>query len=446
MSKGLALARAFYRAGHRVIGADFEPNQIPVCGHFSISIAKFYRLSTPSTENGSAQYINELTDIIQTEGVELWVSCSRVSSAIEDGEAAEIVEKDTNCKAIQFGLTLTETLHEKHSFIDNTRKLGLNVPDTHLVTSETEALAVLYPEKPRSTIGKKYIMKSVGLDDSIRADMTLLTRPTLKETEAHIKRLGPTPFKPFVLQQYISGPEYCTHSLITNGKVRAFVACPSAELLMHYVALPVSSALSQAMLLYTSIYAKKTGLSMTGHFSIDFVVDEDVAQRAENRTGVSDIEVKELMNKIYPIECNPRAHTAVVLFADEAEDLAEAYLSILPDHEPKGISNEHRAEALVVPKPGVPGYYWIGHDLVTRVLLPLVEFLRFEVGLVDMLSSWLECLEHVLYWRDGTFEIWDPWPALWLYVGYWPGMFLVSLWERRWWSRCNVSTTKMFGC
>lgn len=446
MSKGLTLARTFYSAGHHVIGADFEDYMVPVCGHFSKSIDTFYRLSRPSSETGAQRYMKDLIDIIKKENVELWVSCSGVASGIKDGEAAEIIEKETKCKAIQFGLTLMETLHEKHSFIDNTRQLGLNVPDTHLVTSETESLAVLYPEKQRSAIGTKYVMKSVFLDDSSRADMTLLPRPSMRETETHIKRLNPTPFRPFVLQRFISGPEYCTHSLIIAGKVKTFVACHSAELLMHYFPLPTSSALSQAMLLYTTLYASRTGSSMTGHFSIDFLVESSVAEAAENEIGVSDTEVRKLMSQIYPIECNPRAHTAVVCLSDEAEDMSDAYLSILPDHEPKGISNGHRGEALVVPKPGVPGYYWIGHDLVTRVILPVLRFLTFEIGVMEMLGFWLEFAEHVIYWRDGTYEVWDPWPFWWSYVGYWPGMFVVSLWERKWWSRCNVSTQKIFGC
>ncbi|PVH82130.1 hypothetical protein DL98DRAFT_514193 [Cadophora sp. DSE1049] len=448
MSKGLNVARTFYRAGHRVIGADFEPYLIPVCGHFSTSIDKFYRLSKPTSEAGSAKYIQDLIDIVNKEGVELWVPCSGIASGVEDGEAAEAISKETRCKAVQFGLTLTETLHEKHFFIDNTRNLGLNVPDTHLVTSETESLSVLYPEKPRPTIqpNDKYIMKSILLDDSNRSNMTQLPLPTLKETEAHIKRMNPTPFRPFVLQKFIKGPEYCTHSLIIGGKVKAFVACPSAELLMHYTPLPTSSALSQAMLLYTTLYAKKTGNGMTGHFSIDFLVEEEVARVAETRMGVQESEVRDLMQKIYPIECNPRVHTAVVCLSDVCEDLAAAYLSILPDHEPKGISNGHKSDALVVPRPGVPGYYWIGHDLVTRVILPVLSVLRSEIGVRDMLRMWMEFVEHVLYWRDGTWEVWDPWPAWWLYVGYWPSMFLVSLWERKWWSRCNVSTNKMFGC
>ena len=444
MSKGLTIARAFYRAGHRVIGADLEPWHIPVCGHFSTSIEKFFRLTQPDTEENVEQYSEEIREIIEREGVELFVPCSGVGFSTEDAEAAEIVERETNCKVVQFGATLTETLHQKHSFIDNTRSIGLNVPHTHLVTSEIEALAVLYPEKSRSKMGMRYIAKT-ALDHSTPADMSLLPLPTLRETQAHIKRLNPTPFRPFVLQQYISGPEFCTHSLIINGKVQAFVCCPSAELLMHYNALPNSSALSKAMLLYTSIYAKNTGPNMTGHFSLDFLVDESVAQKADE-VGVSDSDIRDLMEKIYPIECNPRPNTAVVLFADEAEDVSEAYLSLLPDHEPKGISNGHRANALIVPKPFVPGYYWIGHDLVTRVLLPLLAVLRWEIDVWQMLGMWAEFLEHVLYWRDGTYEIWDPWPAWWLYVGYWPSMFIVSLWEGRWWSRCNVSTTKMFWC
>lgn len=462
MSKGLTLARTFYQAGHRVIGADFEPYGIPVAGHFSIAISKFYPLTRPTSEIGSAKYIQDLIFIIKKEKVELWVSCSGVASALDDGEAAEAIEKETSCVPVQFGLSLTETLHEKHSFISHTRKIGLNVPATRLVTSETEAQAVLYPEKRSPTrnggangtgqesgrgAGRKYIMKSVGLDDSIRADMTLLPRPTLRETTQHIKRLNPTPFRPFVLQQYISGPEYCTHSLLVNGAVKAFVACPSAELLMHYSPLPASSALSQAMYMYTVQYARNTEPKMTGHFSVDFLVEEEVAREVQDRVAVSEEEVRALMGRLFPIECNPRAHTAVVAFSDVSEDLADAYLSILPNHEPRGISNGHRLDNLLVtPKPGIPSTYWIGHDLVTKILLPVLWVLRGEIGVKEALGKWTEFVEHVLFWRDGTWVVWDPWPAWWLYAGYWPGMFVVSILEGRWWSRVNVSTTKMFGC
>ncbi|KAG9238475.1 hypothetical protein BJ875DRAFT_367808 [Amylocarpus encephaloides] len=455
MSKGLTLARAFYRAGHRVIGADFEPYLIPVSGHFSKSIEKFYRLARPTPRGGSADYIRDILTVIAEEGVELWVSCSGIASAVEDGEAAEYIEKETKCKAIQYGSSLTETLHEKHSFINHTKNIGLNVPITHLVTSETEALSALYPsakssprlEKPTSFGNDKYIMKPVGTDDSTRSDMTLLPLSSLRETEAHVKTLNPTPFRPFVLQQFISGQEYCTHSLLLNGKVKCFVACPSSDLLMHYIALPTSSALSQAMQNYTMQYARKTTPSMTGHFSLDFLVPSNVARKAEQSFGASEQEIQALMRDLYPIECNPRAHTAVVLFSDESEDLAEAYLEYLPGKEPKGISNNHRDPCqIVVPRPSVPGYYWIHHDIPTLLLLPILRCLRRESSVEEVIDSWTTFAGHILFWRDGNWASWDPWPWWWSIVGYWPAMFAVSLWERRWWSRCNVSTGKLFAC
>lgn len=125
MAKGLRIARAFHQTGHRVIGADFEPHAIPVSGRFSKAIAKFYRVSKPSTKYGTAQYIRDLVYIVEKENVDLWVSCSGVASAVEDGQAMELLERRTNCKSIQFDVKTTGTLHEKDSFIHYTESLGL---------------------------------------------------------------------------------------------------------------------------------------------------------------------------------------------------------------------------------------------------------------------------------------------------------------------------------
>jgi hypothetical protein len=128
MAKGLRIARAFYQAGHRVIGADFEPYDIPVSGRFSRAIAKFYRVCKPSDEYGAAHYIRDLTYIVEKEEVDLWVSCSGVASALEDGQAMEVLERRTKCKSIQFDVKTTATLHEKDSFIVYAESLGLVWP------------------------------------------------------------------------------------------------------------------------------------------------------------------------------------------------------------------------------------------------------------------------------------------------------------------------------
>ncbi|KAI9649797.1 hypothetical protein NHQ30_002378 [Ciborinia camelliae] len=448
MSKGLSIARSFYRAGHDVIGADFEPYYIPACGHFSTSIRKFYRLRKPGSNErrGAEGYPQDIVDIIQREEVELWVSCSGVASAIEDGEAAEMVERETKCVVAQFGVGLTEMLHEKYSFIRHTMDLGLNAPLTYKVDSTKEALAILHP-KDGPKVNKQFIMKPEMVDDSVRADMTLLPLRLCPETETHVQKLSPSNTRPFVLQQYIAGREYCTHSMVLKGNVQAFVACRSSDMLMHYKALPPSSALFQAMLNYTTLYVQKTSPSslITGHFSLDFLVDEQVAENAERALEVSDEEIEKLQQELFPIECNPRAHTAVVLLNDQADAMAEAYMTILPENEGKG--GLASSQDLIVPSPNMvnTGYYWIGHDFVTKVLLPILEVIRFEKGITDLLGEWMEFAKHVMLWKDGTYEIWDPWPAWSLYVLFLPGCFCVSIWEGRWWSRCNVSTGKFFG-
>jgi hypothetical protein len=125
MTKGLRIARAFYETGHRVIGADFEPYGTLVSGRFSRALAKFYRVTKPSAKDGAAQYITDLIYIVEKEDVVLWVSCSGVASAVEDGQAMEMLERKTNCKSIQFDVETTSTLHEKDTFIRYTESMGL---------------------------------------------------------------------------------------------------------------------------------------------------------------------------------------------------------------------------------------------------------------------------------------------------------------------------------
>lgn len=429
MTKGLALARLFYEAGHDVIGADFEPYGVPVCGKYSKSLHKFYRLPKPTVEDGSAYYINALLRVVKREKVDLWVSCSGVASAVEDGEAKEVIERRSSCRAVQFDVATTSMLHEKNTFIEETQRLGLPVPETHKVTSRDAVHKVLHHTKRKS-----YIMKSVGVDDAVRGDMTILPRRTVSQTYDHVAQLPISSQKPWVLQQFIKGKEYCTHSLVVEGEVKAFVACPSAELLMHYEALPSDSALSRAMLAFTREFVERGGKNMTGHLSFDFLVDENVSEKGA-----------ELV--LNPIECNPRAHTAVVLFTGQGQEMAKAYLSLLSNNMINGNGHAMGAAEERIVSPVEPAkYYWVGHDLINLVLLPLLRLLQGRIRLSEWIRGCSDFLTHLLFWRDGTFTIWDPLPWWWLYHVYWPGQFLACILQRRKWSRINVSTTKMFGC
>ncbi|KAH7029175.1 uncharacterized protein B0I36DRAFT_269510 [Microdochium trichocladiopsis] len=459
MAKGLTLARSFYLCGHRVVGADAENHGIPCSGRFSRSLSRFYTLARPGSDAGQEGYIRSLVEIIKAEDIDLWVSCSGVSSAAEDAEAKQIIEASATlgCRCIQFDVATTMELHEKDTFMRAAKRLGLPVPETHDVTSHEQVMNILRRGSGNGSGSdsgsggghKSFILKTVGVDDKHRANMTLLPLPSWPETERYVSRLPISRTSPWIVQQFIpGGQEFCTHALVVRNEVRCFTACQSAELLMHYEALSPDSALYKAMLDFTREYVARHSSSkgvgeMTGHLSFDFMV-EDVA-----------VSASKYERRVYAIECNPRAHTAVVLFAQhgaEMEAMVAAYISatdaVSRDKHRDSNGENPRDVMQISPPVNTLPRYWLAHDLVSLVLQPLVRlvFSGDWIAGAELVKGSIKLLEHILTWKEGTFEAWDPMPAFWLYHVYWPLTILSALWRGVRWSRVNVSTTKMFLC
>ncbi|KAJ5490707.1 hypothetical protein N7539_002274 [Penicillium diatomitis] len=431
MTKGLTIARLLAQhTSHRVVAADTETIPYTSPGRYSCAIAKFYAIETP-VNNKKSHYVQTLLNILKSEKVNLWISCSSVTDAIEDGEVLKTAQEmlGSSFKAVQFERDVVAKLHEKDLLIDYIRDLGLVIPESHRCTSvgQVEQLLGLSTRDGSGGRGeKRFILKPIGVDDKARAQMmTLLplAHGGLAATSSYLKSLAISPERPFQLQQFINGSEYCTHSLVVRGRVKAFVSCPSSDLLMHYQALPPTAALNQKMLQFTQRVCDHEGKTFSGHLSFDFLVDGT----GEDAT-------------LYPIECNPRAHTAVVLFRDTPA-MAHAYLSVFEED-----GDPSKSSTVSTPAAPVDDYYWIGHDLVTFLLSPVLALLC-GAGSFSAVHKGLKTFSsHLLYWRDGTFAIWDPLPFLVLYHVYWPIRFGQSLFSGQQWSRINVSTTKMFEC
>jgi hypothetical protein len=437
MAKGLRIARSFYEAGHNVIGADFEPDGVPVNGRFSTALRKFYRLSKLDGKNGAIHYLHDLVRIVEKEKVHLWVSCSSVESAIEDAQAKEVLERKAICKCIQFDVHTTKMLHEKDSFIRYVAEIGLPTPEMHDVTSRAAVHKFLRDAHPR----KKFVLKHVGVDDAARGNMTLLPQRTMSETYQRVCDITISKDNPCILEQFVQGQKYCTHALVVSGDVKAFVACPSSEPQMLYEALPSESGLSKAMLNFTQEFAEKQGVGFTGHLSFDFMVEETATE-----TGV------EL--KILPIECNPHANTAVVLFDGRSQEMVKGYLDALTPSEINGndqnggnLTNGYPDSRIVVPRTSsIEGYYFIGHDLVSLILHPSTRLLRRRLSLFAFIAGIITFIRHLLFWKDGMYELWDPFPVWWLCHVYWPLRFAIALVRGRRWSRVNVSTGEVLVC
>lgn len=438
MTKGLFLARAFYLAGHTVIGLDFRRNGIPSSGGWSRVFSKYIEISKPSNSN---EYTSKLKKIIEEENIDLWICVSGVETTTWDAIAkARIEDGSTSCKVFQFEQAICEILDDKYRFIERTKAIGLNTPKTKRVTSVQEVLGFLRAEEA----GSEYILKALHLDDVSRADMTKYSRSNMDETRARISRLDISAERPWILQEFVEGDEYCTHSVVVDGCVKAFVCCPSSDLLMHYQASPTYSTPHSAKILeFTQDFVRglaKDYKHLTGQLSFDFIV---------KKKGENDLQ-------LYPIECNPRTHTAVVLFGRDTTRLANCYLSLLDD---PGLPPP-TTEVYIPDTTFAGGFYWIGHDIVSLGLLPLFRGLeRFCSALWkharhpndtasetwNPMPLWA-LIEHLLCWKDATFEVWDPVPFWVLYQVYWPCMFALSLLTGKKWSRINVSTTRVFQC
>ncbi|KAI9805176.1 MAG: hypothetical protein M1825_001012 [Sarcosagium campestre] len=423
-SRGLALARTFYLAGHDVVGADFEPSRIPVNGRMSRSLKKFYSLALLRGGHGAAAYAEELLEIVRREKVHLWVSCSGVSFTIEDAIAKEVIERRTECKAIQLSVKLTNMLQTQPLFIKHASKLDLNVPDLHLVSSRSTVHKILH-----NSDRTRYTMRSVSREN-VPLQVTVLPRSTMSETYQHVAGIDISAKNPWILQQYIPGVKYSTYAVVVHDEVKAFVAYPSLHSQVHLEMLPSDAALSKAMLEFTTEFVARTAQNMTGHLSFEFLVGEKVTALGKS--------VEKTLNLM---ECKPEADPGLLLFRGNELALAAAYLSALePVTYRMTNGNVGLPKALAVPKQSM-SIYWHANDLVSLLLHPALRVLTGAQSLGSLARGLVQFLQHILFWRDGSYVYWDPLPWWWSYHVQWPGKFLASIWEGKGWSEIDVGNS-----
>ncbi|KAF2454929.1 hypothetical protein BDY21DRAFT_351945 [Lineolata rhizophorae] len=357
-----------------------------------------------------------------------------------------------------------------------------------------------------TTENRRFILKPLSLGDAARGDMTLLPARMVEETWNILLHRLPSSNPPrsldaattkhsngpWILQEYVEGQTFCTFALVIRGKVRAFVACRSSDMLMRYEALPASGALSRAMETFTRdvaaggrhrSYAEAVvegrigggavgGEDFTGHLSFDFIIpDEDVraAGACADPHSVS----------LFPIECNPRVHTAVVLF-NGMPGLTEEYLEALHDEKRSGkqrgipgtsSSDFHEVEHSIYGKTSQstadspletvfengatavlhpsnpPPYIWYAHELPAYLARTLEHVMNPSLdSLVANVTEMIELARLLITGHDGNLVSWDPLPWLWANHVYWPlRLALRVLWGEPW-SRANVSTGEICSC
>ncbi len=380
MTKALQLARSIHAAGHRTILVDTRKYWLT--GHrFSRAVDRFYTIPEPRDPG----YAEALLEIVRSEGVEIYVPvCSPVASVF-DSRAIPLLRP--TCEVIHLDPEIIGQVDDKFRFAELSASLGLPAPKSFLITDPRDVETFDFSHERR-----RFILKSIAYDSVRRLDLTLLPRPTPKETSAFVRSLPISPDNPWVLQEFIAGREYCTHGTVRDGTLVVHCCCESSPFQINYQQVD-----KPEITRWVKRFA--AGLGLTGQVSLDFIEADDDGQT-------------------YAIECNPRTHSAITMLHDRP-DLAAAYLGEPTLHNP------------VQPGPQSRPTYFLYHE-VWRLIMSLASASGVRARLRTIRAG-----------RDAVFDWRDPLPFLMLHHWHMPLLLLADLKQGRGWHRIDFNIGKL---
>ena len=374
MTKALALARAFHRAGHRVVLV--EAHRYRLTGHrFSRAVDRFYAVPAPQAPG----YADALLEIVRKERVDVYVPvCSPVASRFDADAEAVLAPL---CEVLHGDPATVRTLDDKHAFSVLAASLGLSVPDAHRITDPQQVLDFDFDSAERP-----YILKSIPYDPVRRLDLTQLPRPTPAETAEFVRALPISEEHPWILQEFIAGQEYCTHTTARDGRPQLHCCCESSAFQINYAMVDVPEIEAWVRRLVGA-------LRLTGQVSFDFIRAHD--------------------GRLYAIECNPRTHSAITMYYDHP-DVARAYLET-------GVQP-------IAPRATSRPTHWLYHELWRLATHP---------------SGARRRLRSIARGKDAIFDWGDPLPFLMVHHAQIPALLLDNLRRGRDWVRIDFNIGKL---
>lgn len=372
MTKALQLARSFHACGHRVILV--ESAKYRFTGHrFSRAVDAFHVVPEPTHAN----YARALADIVRREAVDVFVPVSSPAASVHDADAGDVLSG--LCEVLHVDPQTVRTLDDKSEFSRLATSLGLRVPDSHRITDASQIEEFDFPGD------RTYILKRIAYNPVGRMDLTPLSAATPQRNVEFARSLGITAQDPWILQEFVTGQEYCTHSTVRDGAVLVYGCCESSAFQVNYAHVDKPEITD-----WVRRFAGASGL--TGQVSFDFIEAAD--------------------GHAYAIECNPRTHSAITMFYDDPR-VAPAYLG--------------DGHTMIVPSPRARPTYWIYHELWRLLREP------------DRRRR----LRTIRSGKDAIFDWNDPLPYLMVHHLQIPSLLVHNLRARRGWSRIDFNIGKL---
>lgn len=409
-----------------MIGADFEPDAVYLHARFSTAIQRFYRLRNYNAHYGNALYLRDLVNIAEKEHADLYINCSSQITPRDYAEISSVINSRTSCRTVSLDAELVEDFNSRDKSLECMKKLGLPVPELYHVRSRADVHKIIHQSQGK----KKYTLNANGYTLNANGTVakkptTMLPRRTLSQTYNDIARIRITKDAPWTMEQYfVAGDEYTTFSFIIGGELKAFAAAQLAPGTTSYRNIRADTGIGKAMLNFVQTFAHRAGKDTTTNLSMSFKIEEKSTDSGVEWTVV-------------PVDCKVGVAPPVLLFAGTigAVALTRAYMTALIPTT-NGLSTFTGAGALpdsmdhVIAPESAPGTYFVGQDLLELVLTPVLQVLTLKVGLWQLVWSLLTFVEHILFWREGIYESWDPLPAFLLYHMYMPVRLILHLTKR----------------
>ena len=128
------------------------------------------------------------------------------------------------------------------------KSLDLPTPESHVVDDPKNALDLIKQSKFPMILKATAVLDDLGRNDMTNYPLAGDSAPDYPKTLARLQTGLSVPMTkktPYILQQFVLGSEWCTHATVKQGKLVAFVCCPSNDML--YVVSFCTSTLLNAM-------------------------------------------------------------------------------------------------------------------------------------------------------------------------------------------------------
>lgn len=382
MTKALQLARSFYRDGHEVYLV--ETHKYWLSAHrFSRAVKGF--VTVPAPEKDPDGYCKALLNIAKEQRIDLFVPVSSPVASYYDSLAKKALAP--YCESLHLDAEETLILDDKYAFCKKAQALGLSAPEVFRITDPQQILDFDFARD-----GRQYILKSIPYDSVMRLNLTKLPFPGM---EPYVRSLPISESKPWVMQEFIAGQEYCFHATVRKGKIRLHCCARSSPFQVNY---EQADNLPTYQAIYQWVETFVTKMNLTGQVCFDMIQTES--------------------GEVYPIECNPRLHSAITMFHDHP-GVATAYLS---DGEPGDLPIQPLANSRAT--------YWTYHEL-WRLL---------SVRSLAELNAWWK---KISTGTDAVLQPSDPLPFLMLHHWQIPLLLIDNLFRLKGWVKIDFNIGKL---